>query len=184
MQLTGVAVYRLVGFELMMANQRLYQVFGRHCGMLAGAHLGAAQAEPSGKHGKKAVGLNQLRTDIGQGNQGQRQVIVGRQRAVIITNAQRQAQAADALTHGVTERQACQHRPEQIMPGPMQQGTGTGLCLGNQQQTEQYKGEGHTIVEPRLTGQAKAQGILIRGITDLHQRGQYRVGGGEYGRDQ
>ncbi|MNG20820.1 hypothetical protein D3C84_1051090 [compost metagenome] len=65
------------GFDMLMTDHRLDQVFGRCVGATACLDLGLAQAQAGGKHREKPVALNGFGHDIGQCDQGQGQVIIG-----------------------------------------------------------------------------------------------------------
>ncbi|MNF88225.1 hypothetical protein D3C84_707140 [compost metagenome] len=147
--------------------------------------FGPTQAQGRREHRQEAVAVHRLGGDIGQGDQGKGQVVVGRQGAVGIPDAHGQRQAPNDTAHDVADQQAGRHRPQQALERPViEPGGRITAALLDKQQPQDHEGKRYAIVEPGLPGQTEAHGVVVLGIVDLHQRGQYRVGRGQNRADQ
>ncbi|MCY1425410.1 hypothetical protein D9M71_411970 [compost metagenome] len=114
--------------------------------------------------------------DIGQGNQRQAQVIIGRQRTVFVSDTQRQGGVANALAHPVADKQAGRHGPQHAVQRPVEQPGAVALVVLQEQQAEDNEREGDTVVEPGFAGQSEAYPVVVPRVIDLDQARQHRVG--------
>ncbi|MNH11785.1 hypothetical protein D3C79_713090 [compost metagenome] len=97
---------------MLVAYHRLHKVFGGRLLWAAGrVNLRLAQAQPGSKHREKPVRLNRFGKHIGQRDQCQGQVIIGRYGTVVVAQPQEQRKFAQPAPHPVAKKQTSSYCP-------------------------------------------------------------------------
>ena len=94
----------LLGLDFKVAHHRLRQVLGGCLGVAGGLHLGLAQPQARREYRQEAIAAHGFGGHIGKGDQCQCQVIIGREGAVGIDQAQAQRHPADTSAHPVADQ--------------------------------------------------------------------------------
>ncbi|MNV15527.1 hypothetical protein D3C71_1062550 [compost metagenome] len=183
-QVLHIAEHGRLGFDMLMTDHRLNQVFGRCVGVTACPDLGPAQAQAGGKHREEPVAADGFGHDVSQCDQGQGKVVIGGKRAVGILDAHEQRQVTNTAPHPVTGQQSGGHAPQQALEKPVIQTAAKAAVLLQKQQSQNHERKSDSVVQSCLAREPEPHRIIILGVIDLNQRGQDRIGRRQYRPDQ